>query len=97
MDLKPETRDSEQRLHRLGSATNPARSLPQPVRAQDAGLDEGVGPLDRPVDVRLRRKVHDRVELFLAQQLPADGVRHRLQARTGPTGDDDGPGRGGLG
>ena len=33
--------------------------LEQAVRAQDVGRDERVGPLDRPVDVTLRREVDD--------------------------------------
>ena len=39
------------------------------MSADDVGLDEGVGALDRAVDVRFGGEVHDGVDALLAQQL----------------------------
>jgi hypothetical protein len=37
------------------------------MRADDVGLDERIGRLDRPIYMRFGRKVHDGVDLFPAQ------------------------------
>ena len=52
------------------------------MRADDVRLHERIGAGDRAVDVRLGSEVHDRVELFLAQQgSPASAV-WRMSPRT---------------
>jgi hypothetical protein len=63
-----------------------AHRLEQLERADDVGLDERVGAVDRAVDVRLGREVHDRARLVLAKQAHdrravADVAAHERVAR----------------
>jgi len=45
-----------------------ARGVEEAECADDVGLDERLGGIDRAVDVRLGREVHDRVDLVLREE-----------------------------
>ena len=45
------------------------RGLEQDIGADDIGVDEIGGPVDRAVDMAFRRKMHDRVGIEAAQQI----------------------------
>src|SRR3546814_16165693 len=49
------------------------RRLQQAVRADDIGIDESIGAVDRPVDMAFGREVHDRIDRSIGQQ-PGDEV-----------------------
>jgi len=57
---------------------NTARRLQQIVRANNIRIDKRGGTGDRPIHVRLGRKMHDRVNVFLTQEclnhVPIDDV-----------------------
>ena len=56
---------------RLPAARQPhaARGLQKAVGAEDVGVDEGVRPGDRTVNMALGGKMHDGGDVALAQQL----------------------------
>jgi hypothetical protein len=53
-----------------------ARDIQQRVGADDVAVDERAGPVDRAVDMRFRRQMHDRIRLVRGERGP-----HRLVVR----------------
>ena len=55
------------------------RGLEQDISADDIGVDEFGGPVDRAVDVAFGREMHDRIGIEASQQTrrSPDGRRYR--------------------